>query len=258
MKNKSSVKEMTCAIREARRIVVVTGAGVSTQSGISDFRSEGGLLERHPEYVDNMTKGCLEGRPKVFWASYWKVFTPHELLQKQPNALHRLVADWEQTKQVRIYTQNVDGLHQKAGSRHVKELHGNIQGLVCPKCKTHSDIADYEKDSVPRCKNLRKQQPCGFILHPDAVLFGHRVRHYKEMVEDVEQADVVVVLGTSLNVTPVANIMKETDVAALNRGQSRFYVSVDPNHEQEDYFEGVFDMTMDAFVAHMKGDAIYE
>lgn len=246
-------KKMMEALHGANRMVVLTGAGVSTESDIPDFRTKGGILEQHPEYMDDMTKGCLEGRPKAFWASYWKVFSPHEMVEKRPNTLHNLLASWEDDgKDVVIYTQNIDGLHQKAGSRQVKEVHGSVRQLVCPKCKTYSDVKTYAEGEVPRCKNLRKQKPCGFILHPDAVLFGHRVRHYKEMVADVERADVLLVLGTSLNVTPVADIMKDTEVAALNRGQWRFYVSANPNREQDMYFEGVFPVTMETFVAHLK------
>jgi NAD-dependent SIR2 family protein deacetylase len=100
-------------------------------------------------------------------------------------------------KKVTVLTQNIDGLHQKAGSKHVLELHGTLRTARCPKCKQVYDLEYTLRDELPRCEHDQ------FILNPDVVLFGDEIKHWEEAISAVENCDLLVVMGSSLNVTPV-------------------------------------------------------
>lgn len=193
------------------KIVVLTGAGVSTDSGIPDFRSQSGVWSTSKK-EQVITQSYLRWRPKLFWADYKEVF--HEKLtgNHQPNTIHKLLSKLEHSNGVEkatILTQNIDGLHQDAGSKRVYEMHGTYKTAHCPKCKRVYDQKHIMKEIVPRCEKVNgKGRVCGFILEPDVVLFGDSIRHWKEAEEAVMEADICLIMGTTLQVKPF-NLLPE-------------------------------------------------
>ena len=190
-------------------IVVLTGAGVSTDSGIPDFRGKEGVWnkEGNPEAI--ITRSYFMGYPKLFWAQYKELFKEKLTMNHQPNRVHELVKELETVGKVTVLTQNIDGLHQLAGSEQVMEMHGSYQTASCPKCKLAYDLNYINSHDIPRCTRVnRKGNVCNFILKPDVVLFGDTIRHWKEAEQALETADICLILGTSLRVSPF-NLLPE-------------------------------------------------
>lgn len=184
-------------------IVVLTGAGVSTDSGIPDFRGKEGVWnkEGNPEAI--ITRSYFMGYPKLFWAHYKELFKEKLTMNHQPNRVHELVKELETVGKVTVLTQNIDGLHQLAGSERVIEMHGSYQTASCPKCLTAYDLNHINSHDIPRCTRVNKKgNVCNFILKPDVVLFGDTIRHWKEAEAALESADLCLILGTSLRVKP--------------------------------------------------------
>ena len=193
-------------IREAHHLVAFTGAGISTPSGIPDFRSKGtGLWERFdPMEVASLT--TFRTAPTRFWN--WKRPLMRQIWQAQPNPAHLALAQLEaQSKLSAVITQNIDGLHQRAGSREVFELHGTVETMTCPVCRIHTPSSHYRKlieesEEIPRCET------CGAIMKPDVVLFEENLppRTWRAAEEHCERADVILVAGSSLEVWPAATL----------------------------------------------------
>ncbi|MED1738398.1 NAD-dependent protein deacylase [Bacillus swezeyi] len=198
-------------IESARRITVLTGAGMSTESGIPDFRSAGGIWTEDMSRMEAMSLDYFERFPKLFWPKFKELFQIKMTGSFQPNAGHLYLADLErQGKEVRVFTQNIDGLHIKAGSRHVYELHGSIQTAACPKCGTRYGLDHILQAEVPKCCRVNeKGRECGLILKTDVVLFGDAVQHFDTLFESLDQSDLLLVIGTSLEVAPVRFIPEE-------------------------------------------------
>ncbi|MBQ3268970.1 MAG: NAD-dependent protein deacylase [Clostridia bacterium] len=190
-------------ISESERIVFFGGAGVSTESGIPDFRSVDGLYNQQYDYPPEtiLSHTFFMRKPEEFYRFYHnKMLFP----DAEPNAAHVKLAQWEREGRLSaVVTQNIDGLHQKAGSKKVYELHGSVLRNHCMKCGRFYDL-DYvmESGGVPRCE-------CGGIVKPDVVL-------YEEPLDDdvvagacmaIEQADMLIIGGTSLNVYPAAGLV---------------------------------------------------
>ncbi len=190
-------------IGESERIVFFGGAGVSTESGIPDFRSVDGLYNQQYDYPPEtiLSHTFFMRKPEEFFRFYHnKMLFP----DAQPNAAHVKLAQWEREGRLSaVVTQNIDGLHQKAGSRKVYELHGSVLRNHCMKCRRFYDL-DYvmRAEGVPRCE-------CGGVIKPDVVL-------YEEPLDDdvvaracmaIEQADMLIIGGTSLNVYPAAGLV---------------------------------------------------
>ncbi len=190
-------------IGESERIVFFGGAGVSTESGIPDFRSVDGLYNQEYAYPPEtiLSHTFFMRRPEEFFRFYRnKMLFP----DAQPNAAHRKLAQWEaEGKLSAVVTQNIDGLHQKAGSKKVYELHGSVLRNYCMRCGKFFDM-DYVMHStgVPMCE-------CGGTVKPDVVL-------YEEPLDDavvadackaIEQADMLIIGGTSLSVYPAAGLI---------------------------------------------------
>ncbi len=190
-------------IGESERIVFFGGAGVSTESGIPDFRSVDGLYNQQYDYPPEtiLSHTFFMRKPEEFYRFYHnKMLFP----DAEPNAAHVKLAQWEREGRLSaVVTQNIDGLHQKAGSKKVYELHGSVLRNHCMKCGRFYDL-DYVMKSggVPRCE-------CGGIVKPDVVL-------YEEPLDDdvvagacmaIEQADMLIIGGTSLNVYPAAGLV---------------------------------------------------
>jgi NAD-dependent deacetylase len=188
------------ALRVAVKPAALTGAGISVGSGIPDFRSPGGLWTVFsPEKY--ATLEVFYRNPAKAWELYRAL--GKTLLGKKPNAAHRALAELEQQGLLRgIVTQNIDNLHQQAGSSRVFEIHGDHQHLHCLQCEDCQPITSehYNTDEVPRCRR------CGFPLKPNVVLFGEAVRDLDAIHEFITGCDLLLVIGTSAQVYPAAAI----------------------------------------------------
>lgn len=192
------------------RIVFLGGAGVSTESGIPDFRSKDGLYSQKykysPEYM--LSHDCFISHPKDFYAFYKEKM---DCRNYEPNITHRKLAELEEKGRViGIITQNIDGLHQKAGSKNVIEIHGTTKRNYCNICGKEFDenyVFDYD-GPIPRCDCRKNVASRGFVK-PDVVLYGENIKRYNDSVELIHRANVLIVGGTSLNVYPAAGLLSE-------------------------------------------------
>ena len=190
-------------VAESSRIVFFGGAGVSTESGIPDFRSVDGLYSQKFEYPPEtiISHSFYQRKPEYFFNFYREKMLP---LGFEPNVTHKVLAQWEQAgKLSAVVTQNIDGLHQKAGSKRVYELHGSVLRNYCVKCgKFHT--AEFVRDAagIPRCD-------CGGIVKPDVVLYEESLnsRTIEGAVDAIYDADLLIVAGTSLTVYPAAGLI---------------------------------------------------
>ena len=190
-------------IDESTRIVFFGGAGVSTESGIPDFRSVDGLYNQKFDYPPEqiISHSFYNADPSYFFRFYREKMMP---LGFEPNVTHRKLAQWEQEgKLLGVVTQNIDGLHQKAGSQKVYELHGSVLRNYCVKCgKFHPAEFVKNHSDVPRCE-------CGGIVKPDVVLYEESLdgATIEGSVRAISQADLLIVAGTSLTVYPTAGLV---------------------------------------------------
>ena len=190
-------------IRESKRIVFFGGAGVSTESGIPDFRSVDGLYNQQYDYPPEtiLSHTFFMRKPEEFFRFYRnKMLFP----DAQPNAAHIKLAQWEaEGKLTGVVTQNIDGLHQKAGSKKVYELHGSVLRNYCMRCGKFYDL-DYIMNTtgVPKCE-------CGGTVKPDVVLYEESLNNavVNGACAAIEQADMMIIGGTSLNVYPAAGLV---------------------------------------------------
>ena len=191
-------------IKESSSIVFFGGAGVSTESGIPDFRSVDGLYSQHFEYPPEtiISHSFFRRNPSYFFRFYREKMLP---LGFEPNITHKKLAQWEQEgKLSAVVTQNIDGLHQKAGSKRVYELHGSVLRNYCEKCRKFYP-AEFIRDSqdIPRCS-------CGGIVKPDVVLYEESLDQdtIEKSVMAIRAADLLMVAGTSLTVYPAAGLIQ--------------------------------------------------
>lgn len=198
-----SWKRMKEIIDGSDNIVFFGGAGVSTESGIPDFRSVDGLYNQKyaypPETILSHTFYC--SRPEEFFRFYRDKML---YLDAQPNAAHRKLAEWEQEGRLRaVVTQNIDGLHQKAGSRNVLELHGSVLRNYCERCHRFYDAQFIlNSEGVPHCS-------CGGRIKPDVVLYEESLDEevMTKAIHAISEADVLIIGGTSLAVYPAAGLI---------------------------------------------------
>lgn len=191
-------------VEQSSNIVFFGGAGVSTESGIKDFRSVDGLYNQKFEYPPEtiISHSFYQKNPEYFFRFYRDKMLP---LGFQPNVTHQVLAKWEREgKLSAVVTQNIDGLHQKAGSQKVYELHGSVLRNYCTVCgKFHS--AEFIRDSkgIPRCA-------CGGIVKPDVVLYEEPLDGgvMEAAVSAIANADMLIVAGTSLTVYPAAGLIR--------------------------------------------------
>lgn len=193
---------------EKKKIIVLSGAGMSTDSGIPDFRGKNGYWTSVSP-TEPLSNGFYTRRPKDFWKLYKDLFKIKLTGQHQPNRGHLLIRELEKFAEVTVMTQNIDGLHQDAGSTKVFEMHGTYKTATCPKCKKVYDLNFINQQDIPRCTRMNaKKRACAFILKPDVVLFGDTIRHWREAEEAVQSADICLIIGTSLQVSPF-NLLPE-------------------------------------------------
>ncbi len=191
-------------VQEASRMVFFGGAGVSTESGIPDFRSVDGLYSQKFEYPPEtiISHSFYLRNPEYFFRFYREKMLP---LGFEPNITHRKLAQWEAEGRLKaVVTQNIDGLHQKAGSKRVYELHGSVLRNYCTKCGKFYP-AEFVKNStgIPRCT-------CGGTVKPDVVLYeeGLDGATLEKSVAAISNADLLIVAGTSLTVYPAAGLVR--------------------------------------------------
>lgn len=208
-------------INESNRIVFFGGAGVSTESGIPDFRSVDGLYNQKFEYPPEtiISHSFYLQRPEYFFRFYREKMLP---LGFEPNITHKVLARWEQEgKLSAVVTQNIDGLHQKAGSKRVYELHGSVLRNYCTRCrKFHSAEFVRDAEGVPKCG-------CGGTVKPDVVLYEESLDQdtIEKSVRAIQSADLLIVAGTSLTVYPAAgliNYYRGNRLVLINRDTTQY------------------------------------
>lgn len=213
-------------VGEAEHIVFLGGAGVSTESGIPDFRSKNGLYHKkdkrfsryQPEYL--LSYSCLDRQPAVFFDYFRKNLDCRSIL---PNDAHRKLAEMEQKGKLDgVITQNIDGLHQKAGSKKVWEIHGSALRSYCVKC--HKDYGmDFifeNTEEIPLCPD------CGRMVRPDVTLYGEMLprRAYEEAIALIRYADLLIIGGTSLEVgsaAQLAHMYHGKYLVIINKGKTK-------------------------------------
>ena len=197
------IRELREMVKDSNRIVFFGGAGVSTESGIPDFRSVDGLYHQTYRYPPEtiLSHDFFMANTKEFFEFYRdKMLLP----EAKPNSAHKKLASWEREgKLSAVVTQNIDGLHQAAGSKHVLELHGSVHRNYCMDCgKFYGTEYVLNSKGIVRCS-------CGGVVKPDVVLYGESLRSdvLEESVSCIASADMLIVGGTSLAVYPAAGLV---------------------------------------------------
>lgn len=192
-------------LRDARHAVVLTGAGISTPSGIPDFRSPGSGLWEKDDPMEVASIYALRQHPERFYR--WVRPLVELLHEAQPNPAHIALARLEAAGRIQaVITQNIDGLHQRAGSRNVLELHGHLRTATCLSCfrtvSAEGLVEVVKRGEVPRCPF------CGGVVKPDVILFGEQLptEVFLAAMEHARQADLMLVVGSSLMVMPAAKL----------------------------------------------------
>lgn len=200
---KEKIQRFKQLVSESNKIVFFGGAGVSTESGIPDFRSEDGLYNQQYNYPPEeiLSHKFFMKHLEEFYKFYKEKMNS---LQYEPNITHIKLAELENKGKLKaIITQNIDGLHQKAGSQNVYELHGSVLRNYCMKCnKSYSAEYVFSSNGIPKCS-------CGGIIKPDVVLYDESLNHQilQESIKNIEKADLLIVAGTSLTVQPACSLI---------------------------------------------------
>ena len=206
--NAESIAKLTDIIRNSRKAVFFGGAGVSTESGLKDYRSEDGIYSTVNQYGVSpeviLSHSFFFQKPDVFYDFYYRFFLS---AKAEPNRAHLALTELERKGILKaVITQNIDGLHQKAGSQKVIELHGTTSDHACTKCGKHFD-ADYVaslKGKIPYCDS------CGEIVKPEVVLYEEQLNsdRIEEALRLISSADTLIIGGTSLAVYPAAGFVR--------------------------------------------------
>ena len=218
------VKTLYELIKNAKHIVFFGGAGVSTASGIKDFRSKDGLYNLHSKYGVPyeviLSHSYYENNPETFF-QFYKEFMINK--EAKPNIVHKFLAKLEKTKDLTIITQNIDNLHQLAGSKNVIELHGSINRNYCERCATFYNLDELLsiKSTIPICPK------CGGIIKPDVVLYEEPLNEedLENAINKVKEAELLIIGGTSLNVYPAAgliNYFKGKHLVLINKEKTPY------------------------------------
>ncbi len=235
--DKKAVDQVVSVLANSRNTIVVTGAGISTEAGIPDFRGADGIYRKLGEnkVMNIININAFNRDPEEFYDFYRKhfAFPPAE-----PGKAHLMLADMEKKGRVKgIVTQNIDSLHEKAGSRKVVAIHGTADRYICRNrgCQGvyDQDYVDRYEEVVPHCEK------CGSVLKPDVVLFGENIKDYVEARDMILGAQVLMVIGSSLTVYPLAGFVKEfttfyQDLIIINKGRTQLdhaaLVKIDGGH----------------------------
>jgi NAD-dependent deacetylase len=200
------IQESADILGNCKRIAVLTGAGISTPSGIPDFRSpDSGLWEQYNP-LEVASLATFRYKPEAFF--HWLHPLARKIINAHPNPAHTALAKLEETGQdITIITQNIDSLHQKAGSSQVLEVHGNLRTLTCTSC-FNQEVSDPYMDAYISEHTIPKCPKCGHLLKPDVVLMGEQLpaRTWLKALETSKHCDLMIVAGSSLEVLPVAGL----------------------------------------------------
>ncbi len=226
------IKEAVKLINNSQHITVFTGAGISVESGIPPFRGENGLWEKYDPYFLHIN--YFMKNPKKSWELNKELF--YRLLTDcDPNKAHQVVADLEKEGYVNtVITQNIDNLHQEAGSENVYEFHGTYKRLSCVECgKKYEFGEDYLKKLPPRCNS------CDGILKPDYIFFGEGIpqKAYQASIKESKEADLFIVIGTTGEVTPASLI---PEMAARNGANI-----IEVNTKKSSYTDNITDVFLE-------------
>ena len=200
----SEIETLKTWITESDNIVFFGGAGVSTESGVPDFRSVDGLYHQKFDYPPEtiLSHSFFYQKTEYFYKFYREKMLP---LEVEPNAAHKKLAQWEQAGKLKaVVTQNIDGLHQKAGSKCVYELHGSVHRNYCQRCgKFFGPEFIRDSEGIPHCD-------CGGLIKPDVVLYEEGLDEacIDGAIRAISRADVLIVGGTSLTVYPAAGLIR--------------------------------------------------
>ncbi|MFC7061410.1 NAD-dependent protein deacylase [Halobacillus seohaensis] len=238
----SQLEQVAKQIAQAKTIVVLTGAGVSTASGIPDFRSSDGVWSEDLSREDYMSSHYFSTNPIDFWKKYKSIFHIKLLQQYEPNNVHYFLKELEiKTRKVSIITQNVDGLHTKANSSRVIEYHGSLDKASCPACGQLYSVNYVLAYETPRCET------CQTVIKPNVVLFGDLITAHDEAEAVIDQADLLIVLGTSLQVSPF-NVLPQY---AVNKGIATVLANKEPT--LKDYiFDTVIHGDLSSIITDLK------
>ena len=194
------IDKLQSMINESKYIVFFGGAGVSTDSGIKDFRGSNGLYKDNPEYL--LSTECFYEEPEKFYEFYKNNLNS---LNVKPNITHKYLAKLEEQGKLKaVITQNIDGLHTNAGSKNVYEIHGTTRRNYCMKChKFYDDKYIFNSKDIPRCS-------CNGIIKPDVVLYEEELDYdvLNTSIKYISNADTLIIAGTSLNVYPAAGLVR--------------------------------------------------
>ena len=224
------IKKLQELIDNSERIVFFGGAGVSTESGIKDFRSKDGLYHLQSKYgapyEEMLSHTYFFNHTDTFYEFYRDMMIN---TSAKPNAAHLFLAKLEKAKHLTVITQNIDGLHQMAGSKNVLELHGSIHRNTCLHCYEHFNLEDILKmDTVPRCPK------CGGLIKPDVTLYEEQLDMavVNEAIFQISKADLMIIAGTSLSVYPASGLVY------YFKGKNLVVINKDPlNIQSDDYLE---------------------
>lgn len=218
-----SIQQLSRMMKDAKSIVFFGGAGVSTASGIPDFRSAHGIYAgpHGKTYEEMLSHDYMLLHPEPFWDFYRSVMLYPDAA---PNAAHHALAAMEAAgKLTAVVTQNIDGLHQAAGSQKVLELHGSVHRNHCMKCRAAFSLADIlPMDTVPRCPH------CGGVIRPDVVLYGEPLEDdvTETALAHIRTCDLMIVGGTSLVVYPAAGMIQyrraRCNLVLINRDETGY------------------------------------
>ena len=201
------IKELEKMIDESKNIVVFTGAGVSTDSGLKDFRGKDGLYKKPSPYPAEymLSSDCFYEHNEEFYEYYKENFN---CLDKLPNDTHKLIKKLEDIGKLKaVITQNIDGLHAKAGNKKIYEVHGTIYKNHCIRCQKEYDAKYiFKSKNVPKCK-------CGGMIKPDVVLYGEALPEHDYLggIAAISKADMLIVMGSSLTVYPASGMLDYFD-----------------------------------------------
>lgn len=221
----SKINKFAELIRQSDNIVFFGGAGVSTESGMKDYRSEDGLYNTVKKYKVSpetiLSHSFFETHPDVFYDFYYNYFLN---TAAEPNRAHLALAELErQGKLKAVVTQNIDGLHQRAGSRNVIELHGTTLKHYCTACKAvmPNEQVKTLRGQIPRCEK------CNHIVRPDVVLYEEPLNQsvIEEAIDAISLADMLIIGGTSLAVYPAANFIRYfngENIVLINRDETQY------------------------------------
>jgi NAD-dependent deacetylase len=216
-------------IRNSRHMVAFTGAGISVESGVAPFRGENGLWENYDPI--NFEISYFKSNPDKSWRIITEIFY-EKFIEARPNAAHYLLSDMEKAGMLKsVITQNIDNLHQMAGSSRVHEFHGNSRQLVCLGCGKIFKVAEIDLNIIPpTCMS------CQGLLKPDFVFFGEPIpeKAHSESIRETQKADVMLVIGTTGEIMPASSIPHQ---AKLNGA-----MIIEINPEKSSYTDRITDI----------------